>query len=454
MNQPSVAVIGAGWAGLSAALQLAEAGQAVVLFESHAQPGGRARSLDLHGARLDNGQHILVGACRQVQGQMRRVGVDPEEALLSLPFGLTLHEAGSAPVSIAPRSTRMLPMAQALFRTVGRESLPVRIRTLLGAARMLHRSTIGDPTVRQWLRSCAQPESLIRTLWEPLCLAVMNTPPDSASATIFQNVLRQTLLGEPEDAHLLIPRVPLGRLFPEPALARLKELGVEIHMQSRVRAITKAADGRFHLGLRDGAAQVTVDQVILAVAPRAARRLLPEGLETADTCRRLEGLGKRSICTVYLRYPRRPDHLPPLTGLLGQHGQWLLPRSVSGEPDWTAVVISAADQPSGGVHSVHWETVSRELAETFPELGPAEEGHAICEREATLDARSGTDARRPGPESGIPGLFLAGDYTAGGLPSTLEAAVRGGLEASTIALGHSSRLPASPGFRPVAGLPP
>ena len=449
-----MAVIGAGWAGLSAALHLAEAGRAVVLFESHAQPGGRGRSLDLHGARLDNGQHILVGACRQVQAQMRRVGVDPAEVLLTLPFGLTLREAGAAPISIAPRSTGMLPMAQALFRTVAREPLPVRIRTLVGAARMLHRSTVGDSTVQQWLRSCAQPESLTRSLWEPLCLAVMNTPPDSASATIFQNVLRQTLLGEPEDAHLLIPRVPLGRLFPEPALARLKELGAEIHMQSRVRAITKAADGRFHLTLRDGAAQVTVDQVILAVSPRAARRLLPEGHETADTCRRLEGLGKRSICTVYLRYQRLPDHLPPLTGLLGQHGQWLLPRSVSGEPHWAAVVISAADQPSGEFHPIRWETVSRELAETFPELGPAEEGHAICEREATLDARTGTDARRPGPESGIPGLFLAGDYIAQGLPSTLEAAVRGGLEAATLALDPSRRLPPSPGFRPNAGFPP
>jgi squalene-associated FAD-dependent desaturase len=449
-----VAVIGAGWAGLSAALQLAEAGRTVALFESHAQPGGRARSLERHGAQLDNGQHILVGACRRVQEQMRRVGVDPAEVLLTLPFGLTLHEAGATPVSIAPRSIRMLPMARALFRTVASEPLPARIRTLSGIARMLYGSRAGDPAVRPWLRSCQQPESLIRSLWEPLCLAVMNTPPDTASAAIFQNVLRQTLLGTPEDAHLLIPRVPLGRLFPEPALARLKQLGAEIRMHSRVTAITCASDGRFRLTLRGSDSPVAADQVILAVAPRAACRLLPKGRETAHTFRQLEALGTRSICTVYLRYRNPPEHLPPLTGLLGQQGQWLLPRSVSGEPHWVAVVISAADEHTGGLQPIRWETVSRELADTFPELGSAEAGLAICERQATIDARTGIDAHRPAPESGIPGLLLAGDYTARGLPSTLEAAVLGGLEAARIALGQVNRCPPVPDSRPVADSAP
>jgi hydroxysqualene dehydroxylase len=435
VNRPLVAVIGAGWAGLSAALQLAEAGRAVVLFESHAQPGGRARSLDLHGARLDNGQHILVGACRRVQEQMLRVGVDPAAALLALPFGLTFREAGAKPVSIAPRSTRMLSMARALLDTVAAEPLPVRIRTLVGAAQMLYPSRIGDPTVEQWLSTRKQPESLTRSLWEPLCLAVMNTPPESASAGIFHNVLRQTLLGEPADARLLIPRLPLGKLFPEPALARLKELDADIRMQSRVTAVTLRSDGRFRITERGGSSAVTVDQVILAVAPRAARRLLPEGRETAQVRHQLEGLGERSICTVYLRYRQPQEHLPPLTGLLGQQGQWLLPRSVSGEPHWVAVVISAADEQIGASRSIRWETVSSELADTFPELGPAEAGYAICERGATLDARAGIDLRRPGPESGIPGLFLAGDYTAKGLPSTLEAAVLGGLQAAASAIG-------------------
>ena len=440
MNRPSVAVIGAGWAGLSAALQLAEAGRAVVLFESHAQPGGRARSLDLHGARLDNGQHILVGACRSVQEQMLRVGRDPAAALLAVPFGLTFREARARPVSITPRSTRMLSMARALLRTVASEPFAVRIRTLVGAAQMLYPSRVGDSTVQQWLHARKQPESLTRSLWEPLCLAVMNTPPESASAAMFQNVLRQTLLGKPSDAQLLIPRVPLGDLFPKPALARLKQLGGDIRMQNRVTAATVGSDGRFQVTVRGGSPAVTVDQVILAVGPRAARRLIPEGRETAQVRHQLEGLGERSICTVYLRYRKPQEHLPPLTGLLGQQGQWLLPRAVSGEPHWVAVVISAADEQIGASRPVRWETVSDELADTFPHLGRAEAGYVICERGATLDARAGTDARRPGPESGIPGLFLAGDYTARGLPSTLEAAVRGGLQAAAIALEQSQRI--------------
>jgi hydroxysqualene dehydroxylase len=124
-----VAVIGAGWAGLAAALQLVRDGLPVVLVEAAAVPGGRGRSLDLDAAHLDNGQHILVGACRQVLAQMRAVGVDPEAALQVLPFALSLRErqpgghAGS--FSLAPRSTRPWHLAAALYRALrGGDAVP------------------------------------------------------------------------------------------------------------------------------------------------------------------------------------------------------------------------------------------------------------------------------------------------------------------------------------------
>jgi len=444
-RSPVVAVIGAGWAGLSAALRLAEAGRSVVLLESHALPGGRARSLDLHGARLDNGQHILVGACRQALEQIRRVGVDPDAALLALPFGLSLRESGAAPVAIAPRSAGMLSMARALLQTVASEPISVRIQTVLGAARMFYPSRIEDRAVQQWLQSCRQPERLIRSLWEPLCVAVMNTPVEVASAAVFQRVLRQTLLAQPEDARLLIPRVPLGQLFPEPALERLRQLGAEILMQSRVTAVAQDASGRFRIRLRGRVAQLTADQVIVATAPKAANRLLPQCSATAASRHALATLGHRSICTVFLRYRNPLDELPALTGLLGQQGQWLIPRAISGEPHWVAVVISTADDIAGAPRHVSWESVSRELAETFPELGLAAAGFSVCERAATFDCRVGIDARRPTPETGIPGLVLAGDYTAMGLPSTLEAAVQGGLLAANRVLNPAASAVPLPG---------
>lgn len=440
-----VAVIGAGWAGLAAALQLVRDGLPVALVEAAAVPGGRGRSLDLDGAHLDNGQHILVGACRQVLAQMRAVGVDPQDALHALPFALSLRErrpgVDTGSFSLAPRSARPRHLAAALYRALGGETPPRRLAALFGAARMLTGTPGEDLPVAEWLRRAHQPPALITRLWEPLCLAVMNTPVAEASTKIFQNVLRQTLRGNQRDARLLIPRLPLGALFPEPALARLRASGAEVRMSTRVTGIAPLAKGGFELTLRGGD-PLRARQVVLATAPRAAVRLLPESEALAPTRRALSALGARSICTVYLRYPRPVVDLPPLTGLLGQHGQWLLPRHLIGEPHWLAVVISAAEMSPAADARSRWERVARELSAIFPQLGKPDRGRVICEHAATFDARAGIDDLRPDVRTGLSGLYLAGDHCAHGLPSTLEAAVQAGLQAAT-AVGQDVGLVAS-----------
>jgi hydroxysqualene dehydroxylase len=438
-----VAVIGAGWAGLAAALQLVRDGLPVVLVEAAAVPGGRGRSLDLDAAHLDNGQHILVGACRQVLAQMRAVGVDPEAALQVLPFALSLRErqpgghAGS--FSLAPRSTRPWHLAAALYRALRGETPSRRLAAMFGAARMLSRVPGTDLPVAEWLRRAHQPPGLITRLWEPLCLAVMNTPVAEASTKLFQNVLRQTLRGSDRDARLLIPRLPLGALFPEPALAQLRAAGAEVHMSTRVTGIATRAEGGFELTLRGGDL-LRARQVILATAPRAAARLLPELAALAPTRRALSALGARGICTVYLRYPKPVVDLPPLTGLLGQHGQWLLPRHLVGEPHWVAVVISAAEMYPAPDARSRWRRVAGELSATFPTLGSPDLGRVVCEHAATFDARAGIDDLRPGVRTGISGLYLAGDHCVRGLPSTLEAAVQGGLLAAAAARQDTGRV--------------
>lgn len=438
-----VAVIGAGWAGLVAALQLVRDGLPVVLVEAAAVPGGRGRSLDLDGAHLDNGQHILVGACRQVLGQMRAVGVDPQDALQALPFALSLRErrAGvdAGTFSLAPRSTRPRHLAAALYRSLGGETPSRRLAALFGAAQMLTRAPANDLPVAEWLRRAHQPPALIARLWEPLCLAVMNTPVTEASTKIFQNVLRQTLRGGERDARLLIPRLPLGALFPEPALTRLRAAGAEVRMSTRVTGIATLPEGGFELTLRGGD-PLRARQVILATAPRAAARLLPECGVLAPTRRALSALGARGICTVYLRYPRPVIDLPPLTGLLGQHGQWLLPRHLTGEPHWLAVVISAAEMYPAPDAGSRWRRVARELSATFPMLGNPDLGRVVCEHAATFDARAGIDDLRPGVRTAISGLYLSGDHCAHGLPSTLEAAVQGGLQAAAAARQDTVRV--------------
>ncbi len=434
-------MIGAGWSGLTAALHLNRAGRSVILIEAAAVPGGRARSLEVDGARLDNGQHIVVGACREVRAQITAVGIAPEAAFQALPFGLSLQalkaDGGSRSLHLTPSSTHPGALGLALYRALAEEGLRARLGALLGAAQMLHRPLGRDRSVQSWLRERRQPPALIEQLWEPLCLSVMNAPIGLASAQILQNVLRETLLAGPEGARLLIPRQPLGALFPEPALARLRERGASIRLSTRVNGIEVRGDGGFDLRLRDGTA-LQARQVILATPPRGARRLLPAapGLDALRGA--LLALGERAICTVYLRYRQALHHLPPLTGLLAQHGQWLLPRHVNGEPHWVAVVISAPETGPALAAEQRWRRVAQELNAGFPGLGWPESARVVCERQATFDARAGIEAVRPTAHTAQRGLYLAGDYVRPGLPSTLEAAVQGGLQAARAALAERS----------------
>lgn len=435
-----VVVVGAGWAGLTAALTLARAGQPVHLIEAGKIPGGRARSLNLDGTPLDNGQHILVGACQQTLQQIRSVGIDPEQAFHALPFGLRMFEPTGRPQDPAfvlePRSPRLPALAAALYRALPKHTLSTRLRALTGAAAMLHSPLRDDLPVLDWLRQRHQPDALIRSLWDPLCLAVMNTPTRTASARIFQNVLRLALNHGPEAARLLVPARPLGELFPEPAVKELRKRGARVDLGRRITAIEHNAtreSAPYRLCDRQGVTS-PARGVILATPPAAAASLLPQETGWEATHRGLNAMGARNICTVYLRYARRLDDLPPLQGLLDQHGQWLIARHVAGAPHWLAVVISAADDLEPLTADARWRTVARSLTQTFPDLGEPETGHSVCERRATLDAQAGLDPRRPPGRTPWPGCYLAGDYLMSALPSTLEAAVQSGLESAHLYL--------------------
>lgn len=440
MSKP-VAVIGGGWAGLSASLTLSAAGYPVYLVEASHQLGGRARTLNLQGAELDNGQHILVGACRATLATIRALGGDPDRLFVSAPLALQMHApiAAATPASggilwrFAPRSTRPLDLLTAFLGADPECSLAGRLRLAWGARGLLMRELRRDLPVRDWLHQHNQSPRLQEFLWDPLCIAVMNTPPETASARIFQNVLRQTLLAGPEDARLLIPRVSLGRLLPEPAERELRGRGVEIHAGSRALEIENASPSGFRIRLRGGRS-LDAAAVIVAVSVRAAARLLPEWPELESCRQQLDSLAQRAICTVFLHYPMPVEHLAPLTGLVRQFGQWVVPRAVAGEPNWLAVVISAAEPAQFSDRDAVMARLGDELAQSIPGLGRPDSGRIICEKQATLDAAVGLDDVRPDVRTSIPGLYLGADYCTHGLPSTLEAAVLAGRSAATRAL--------------------
>lgn len=448
-----VAVIGGGWAGLAAAVELVTHGIDVTVFEAGREPGGRAKGATLGGAnprRVDNGQHLLVGAYSATLGMMQRVGVAPDSALLRLPF--TVHVPGHFRLAL-PRLPAPLHTALGLARCQG-----PRLMDKWRAARFMARlqrqrfRLSDDTTVARWLDAEGQHGPLRRFLWDPLCLAALNTPPVNASAQVFANVLRDTLGGGRTATDLLIPRVELGHVFPHPACTWLREHGATVHLGRRVRHIVRTESGwQVHAGPASSStptatghgAESEFDRLVLATAPQHASTLLPANAHFDALRASLRALNYEPIATAYLQYPAA-HHLPaPLLGMAGPTGQWVFDRGQLGGPSGLlAVVLSGHGDWETLDNAALAHTLHSELATVLPTLTPPQSTHVIREHRATFACQPGM--QRVGHATADAGLWLAGDHTAGDYPATLEGAVRSGLAAARALLDCPR--PSSPRF--------
>ena len=421
-----VAIVGGGWAGLSAASELAKAGARVCLFEAARQLGGRARAIDARGHRLDNGQHILVGAYRETLRLMQTVGADPERLLKRLP--LELNFPGSLNTGFRMRLPRLpapLHLAAGLLGARG-ASLAEKIsavrfmRFLQGIGYQIGE----DCAVSTLLDRHQQHGELRRFLWEALCLAALNTAPEQASAQVFANTLRDSLGGGRAATDLLLPAADLDRLFPAAAAAFIAAHGGEIRLSTRVAAID---DGFTVAGER-------FDCTILAVGPQHAAPLLAQDQATATTAELLAAYRFEPIATVYCGYPSTLRLPFPMLGLAarrsGEVGQWVFDRgTLCGTPGVMAFVLSG----HGSWEKLDDQTLAtqldRELAAALDTRMPASAWRQVVrERRATFSCRPGL--QRPAARTARRGLWLAGDYVCAEYPATLEAAVRSGVTAA------------------------
>lgn len=405
-----IAVIGGGWAGIAAAVELTASGADTTLFEAGRVLGGRARSISIDGRTLDNGQHILLGAYHDTLALMRQVGADPEQLFERHPLQV-LDPSGFR--LALPKLPAPLNVAWGLLSARG-VGLREKIATALwmdGIKRNGFRLP-ADLTVARWLDQAGQTGQLRQHLWEPLCLAALNTPAALASAQLFANVLRDSL-GSPhrEDTDLLIPRVEFGRLLPEPAAHWLAVHGTKLKLGQRVASIT-ADEHSIQIDGENFAA------AILATAPQHASKLWPAlQLDYAY----------EPIATVYLQFSGKIALPFPLFNLLKKYGQWVVDRNNG----LLACVLSGHGE---------WETLDDDqlAAVLTEELGVAEKPHwhkVVREKRATFSGQPGIF--RPGCRTDQPNLFLAGDYTYADFPATLEGAVRSGRRAARLALGQA-----------------
>ncbi len=422
MNRRKVAVVGAGWAGLTAAVDLVGREFDVSVFEAANEPGGRARALTFDGSTLDNGQHLLLGAYGDTLELMRRVGAAPERLLERRPLTWVVEGPGERFELRLPHAPAPVAVPWGLLRAGG-FGLGERLRALAGVPR-LRAPPRRDCAVATWLEDCGQPAAVQRALWAPLCLAALNAPPERASARVLARVLDEAFRRYGA-ADLLLPRTDLGGLFPRPAREWLQRQGACLHFGTRVRALAQQQRGwRVDAGDASG----EFDHVVLATGATATARLLPDDAASRGLAERLRALGHAPITTVYLRYPAHVALPEPMVGRSDGPGQWIFDRRLTGHDGVMAVVISGDGEHMGWSRERVADAVMDQLAAAYPDW-PAPQARAVVrEKRATFDCAPGCDEHRIHPRGPCAGLWFAGDHVATGLPATIEGAVRAGVQ--------------------------
>ena len=423
-TRPTLAVVGGGWAGLATAVRATEAGHAVTLYEMAARPGGRAREVLHDGVPLDNGQHILIGAYRETLALMRTVGADPDALLERRP--LTLVDPAGRGLRLPPG-----PAIPAFVRGVlAARHWPWRSRLALLRAALRWR--------RQGFRAAPQttvadltgslPRDVQAGLIEPLCVAALNTPAAQASAQVFLRVLHDALFGGPGAADLLLPRVSLSALLPEPAARWLDARGAALRWGERVRSLQPRVDAPgWQL---DGQ---PFDAVVLACSAGEAARLTtgiaPDWSATAAA------FDYEPIVTVYLASPgsRLAQPMTALSESDRHPAQFVfdlgaLDRSGTRDGLFAFVISGARVWLDRGLEATTQATL-RQATEAFALQtwrAPLRVVRSLAERRATFSCTPGL--RRP-LAAIAPGLVAAGDHVDGPYPATLEGAVRSGIDA-------------------------
>ncbi len=434
-----VAVVGAGWAGLAAAVQATRRGARVSLFEMAGEPGGRARQVGPERRdavddgstppRFDNGQHILIGAYSATLALMDSVGAAADDLLWRGP--LTLRYPDGRGLEL-PAGRPLAAFARGVLAADGWQRADKLSLLTVAAGWWVRGFRCDDQVSVQQLCRRLTP-AVVQDLIEPLCVAALNTPMVEASGAVFLRLLRDVLSGGAGAADLLLPRAPLSALLPEPALRWLTTAGADCRMRHRVRHLSAAGPG----WLLD---DQPFDAVVLACSAGEAARLaqtLSPGWAAVAAALRHEPIVTAWLSDASLRMARPMMALAAGPRAPAQFAFDL--DQLGAAPQTFAFVVSGAsawldDQGLDGISAA----IVAQARTAFPGCfaGPDPVRHVAAERRATFACTPGM--ARP-PMVLLPGLMAAGDYIAGPYPATLEGAVRSGLEAADALVAASIR---------------
>ncbi|MEJ0046208.1 MAG: hydroxysqualene dehydroxylase HpnE [Rhodospirillales bacterium] len=403
-------VIGGGLAGLSAALALTEAGRAVTLYEASPACGGRCRSYfdQTLGCRIDNGNHLLLSGNHTAMAYLERLGTRQTLGGPASPVFPFMDLARGTRWVLRPSLGRIpIWLLRKARRVPGTSPLDYLALLRLGQAR---------PT--DTVANNLPDNALFRRFVAPLCIAALNTHPIKGSARLLGAVIDETLARGGAACIPLFPRHGLSESFIDPAVARLRDAGATVRTGAAITALPRDA-GRVTslIGSQGPIPLGPTDSVVLAVPPWSAAEMLPE-LTVPDEY--------QAILNLHFRIDADPGEAG-FWGLVNATAEWVFVK-----PGVVSVTISAAnrlvDRRAEDLAATVWPEVRR-LLNLPPTLPP---WRVVKEKRATFAATPAQNTRRPAAETPWQNLALAGDWTATGLPATIEGAIRSGLTAARV----------------------
>jgi squalene-associated FAD-dependent desaturase len=415
---PRVAVVGGGLAGLAAAVALGERGCRVRVFESRQRLGGRASSFTdpASGQMVDACQHASMGCCTNLHDFARRTGIahffEPQPTLwFRTPDGRTSAfkaDPWPAPVHLG----RALLGAHYLTPFE-------KLRIAYGLAMLLREHPDTDAPLEAWLFARGQTRRTIDRFWAVVLVSALNETPDRAGVKYARKVFRDGFVRTRGGHVVSVPTVPLGRLYGPELRGYCAQHNIELCENAGVKSAWPGVT------LRSGE-RGEFDAVVLAVPFDRALDLLPGELAGQPFFARIAGLTAAPITSVHLWY-NRPVLPKPHYVIVDGLAQWIFARGESAPGEhYLQVVVSASRHLAGLGREEILRRVGAEVLRLFPCGATLLRGKTVTEHAATFSAVPGVDALRPEQVTPVPGLFLAGDYTATGWPATMEGAVRSG----------------------------
>jgi squalene-associated FAD-dependent desaturase len=452
-NPHEVFIVGSGWSGLSSAIRLKQYGYSVQLFEATRQLGGRARCTKFKGLDLDNGQHILSGACHETLNLFQSLGMKEDDYLYRQ--SLKLDFLFSNKYTVKPKAIKELHLHPAdlpapfhlLFAFINARNITaidkyhiIKLFIIL-RWKKYHIPGSEDLSLLEFLQKNHQSNEIVNIFWEPLCLAIMNTPVKIASTKIFLTVLKSSFTGNKQHSDILFFSTPLCESLPQNAAqflqkktAHIANLSSRIHLNSRIDSIL-IKNSRIS-GITIGQCEYACSRLILSTPVHITQKLLATHHECLALVKSLQKINYQPIYTIYLYYQQKFELPQYMTGILNAYSQWVFDKSFCQQSGLLAVIISGPGKHQNLNKDELIKQVSFELDSIFT-LPKLAWGIVIKENKATINCSVTNNKYRPCSQTAIKGLYLAGDYTNTGYPSTLEGAVKSGNTAAELIINSS-----------------